>query len=288
MTIPSITSGFFTSVGQTSFTTKGTSTFLVPQGVFEIGVVCIGGGGSGSKGANGAEQPGGGGGGLRWISGLPVTPGETLTVFVGYGGTSVPSATTSVGVAGTWSYISRGANVLVRADGGNGANLWTSGTATGGTGGQGTSIGPGPFGGTVGGGDGGAGGNTIGTNDSGGGGAGGYSGTGGNGAGSQNATAQAGSGGGGAGGEDSGSQGYGGGGVGLLGGGANGTTTATVGNGGSGGSSGSTGNGGAYGGGGGGFDSNSNLAAGNGADGAVRIIWGLGRNYPSTNTGDIS
>lgn len=290
MTIPSITAGFFNSVGQQVYTTKGTSTFVVPQGVFQINAVCVGGGGSGAKGANGSEQPGGGGGGLRWISSLPVTPGETLNVYVGYGGTA-PISRGSAGIAGTWSYISRGVDILVYADGGNGANLWTSGTAAGGTGGQGMPIGNGPFGGTVGGGSGGGGGDggsSIGVNNSGGGGAGGYSGSGGNGAGSQNTTAQAGSGGGGAGGEDSGTQGYGGGGVGLLGEGANGTATATIGNGGSGGSPGSVGNGGAYGGGGGGYDANNDTApAGNGADGAVRIIWGLGRSYPSTNTGDI-
>jgi len=39
-----------------------------------------------------------------------------------------------------------------------------------------------------------------------------------------------------------------------------------------------------YGGGGAGADG---LNGGNGGDGAVRIIWGVGRDYPSTNTQDF-
>jgi hypothetical protein len=68
----------------------------------------------------------------------------------------------------------------------------------------------------------------------------------------------------------------GGGGVGILGQGANGSAN---GGGGSGGSNGGS-IGGAYGG-GGGTDGN------NGGTGAVRIIWGAGRSFPSTNTGNV-
>ena len=42
-----------------------------------------------------------------------------------------------------------------------------------------------------------------------------------------------------------------------------------------------------YGGGGAGAEDDSPSAGGNGAQGAVRIIWGIGRSYPSTNTGDV-
>jgi hypothetical protein len=46
--------------------------------------------------------------------------------------------------------------------------------------------------------------------------------------------------------------------------------------------------GGEYGGGGGGGDGNNNVyGTGAGAGGAVRIIWGLGRAFPSTRTGDL-
>jgi len=110
--------------------------------------------------------------------------------------------------------------------------------------------------------------------ESGGGGAAGYAGNGGNGGtynGSEFIDPQSGSGGGGAGGFMSG-----GGGVGILGQGANGSAN---GGGGSGGSNGGS-IGGAYGG-GGGTDGN------NGGTGAVRIIWGAGRSFPSTNTGNV-
>jgi hypothetical protein len=47
--------------------------------------------------------------------------------------------------------------------------------------------------------------------------------------------------------------------------------------------------GGLYGGGGGGSDNSSGSASfsGDGAVGAVRIIWGDGRAFPSTNTGNL-
>jgi hypothetical protein len=94
--------------------------------------------------------------------------------------------------------------------------------------------------------------------------------------------------------------GGGGGGVGILGegssgsGGAGSTADGSGGGGGSGGSagqggeanSGNGGNGGLYGGGGGGADraSFSSFVPGPGAGGAVRIIWGGDRSFPSTNT----
>jgi hypothetical protein len=50
------------------------------------------------------------------------------------------------------------------------------------------------------------------------------------------------------------------------------------------------GNGGGYGGGGGGglggSGTGQSVTAGNGAGGAVRIIWGPGRSFPATNTAD--
>ena len=51
---------------------------------------------------------------------------------------------------------------------------------------------------------------------------------------------------------------------------------------------GSSATGGNYGGGGGGqSDDGSNSIGCNGGDGAVRIIWGSGREFPSTNTADV-
>lgn len=142
-----------------------------------------------------------------------------------------------------------------------------------------------------GGGDGGAGGDVSGNfNGSGGGGAGGYSGNGGKG-GNRDINGSTGTGGGGGGGGGSYDYVYGaysageGGGVGLLGEGSSGT------GGGSGywydngedvnpaGSGGGGGTGTRYGGGGG--------RGGIGQRGAIRIIWGSGRSYPSTNTADV-
>ncbi|MFZ9740437.1 MAG: hypothetical protein ACO3CQ_00935 [Candidatus Nanopelagicaceae bacterium] len=60
----------------------------VPAGITSISAVLIGGGGSGGLGNNQREQDGGGGGGLRYINGMPVTPGEQLRICVGLGGTA--------------------------------------------------------------------------------------------------------------------------------------------------------------------------------------------------------
>ena len=42
-----------------------------------------------------------------------------------------------------------------------------------------------------------------------------------------------------------------------------------------------------YGGGGSGAEDDSGAGGADGGQGAVRIIWGPGRSYPSTNTGDV-
>lgn len=274
-----------TPAGQQAFITVGTTSWTVPAGVNTISAVCIGAGASSSSG--------GGGGGLRWINDLPVTPGETLTVVVGKSNTVSLAEDSS---------IKRGTNVLVY---GGGAGLSGSYNRLGG---RGSTVGAGPYGGTIGGGNGGHSDSTLtyGSPGSvgdfvggGGGGAGGYSGAGGSGAGSGQ-TAAAGTGGGGGGGGRSTSapnpSGGGGGGVGLYGEGTSGAAgsnaySAGGGGGGSGGTSGAAGNyslttgtyslGGTYGGGGGG-----GTYYGYGQQGAVRIIWGTGRAFPSTLTTD--
>lgn len=276
--------------GQQAFTTVGSTSFVVPTGVTSISVVCV----QGGRGGN--SYYGGAGGALRYLNSISVTPGETLTIAVGAGGTGTNTILSSGGNVGGASSVSRGGTTLI-----------SSATATGGG---------------VGGGNGGAGG--IGTIQStpygdvrcggGGGGAGGYSGNGGAAGGT---TPAAGSGGGGGGGGRTtytsgplgtppndfyaGRDGAGGGGVGLLGQGSNGTAGAntstlfaTAGGGGSGGTAGSGGTGGLYGGGGAAFatykQSNGieQFFSGNaGGQGAVRIIWGAGRAFPSTNTGNV-
>ena len=65
-----------------SFTSSGT--FSVPSGTTSVDVLVVAGGGAGHGTYHGA---GGGAGGLVYRPGFPVTPGGTVTVTVGAGGT---------------------------------------------------------------------------------------------------------------------------------------------------------------------------------------------------------
>ena len=261
-------------VGQQQYTTAGTYSWTAPAGVYSVSVVAIGGGGGAGQvaGYNGLDIGGAGGGGLGWKNNISVTPGNLYTVVVGAGG---PNNTSG----GTSYFIS---TATVAGYGGEYGRGNQGGSSPGGT-----------FVGT-GGGNGGSGGNSF-NYAGGGGGAGGYSGSGGDGAvGSGGADiGTAGSGGGGGGGTSSMRSG-GGGGVGIYGQGASGGSGGNGGGGqgGSGGSMGQTestgdytgGNGGAFGGGGGGASDGNSRLGGVGGVGAVRIIWGFGRAFPSTNT----
>lgn len=268
--------------GQVAYTTAGSYSWTVPAGVTSVSVVCVGGGGGGGSSGDGAG--GGGGGGLGYKNNISVTPGASIPLVVGAAGAS--------GGAGGTSYFSSPS--IVQGIGGSAGASVSSGT--GGAGGSYTGDG---------GGSGGNGGNGTGAdsnNDNvgeggGGGGAGGYSGNGGNGW-STSTASQNGSGGGAGGGGGSDGGGGGGGGVGILGQGTSGTgggyNSPSYSNGGSGGENGTASgpqtsgngfNGGAYGGGGGGVDSGT--VGGLGGVGAVRIIWGPGRSFPTTQTGDL-
>jgi len=270
--------------GQIIYTEPGTYTFTVPDNVYHLSAVCIGGGGAGAWGQTGREQSGGGGGGLRFINYLPVTPGEILTVIVGAGGLT-PATNNSNGGNGGASNIKRGANTLIEAGGGSGS-VYINGASTGGAGGQGTTIGAGPFGGFVGGSFGGDGGDSDAAINGGGGGASGYYGSGGEGA--SPLFIPVGSASGAFGGDTDGTIAGGGGGVGLLGGASANTTIASQGNfgGTNGGSAGTSGNGGLYGGGGGGADGNTQPQT-NGGSGGVRIIWSSNREYPNSRVANI-
>ena len=115
------------------FTTTGTSTFTVPAGVTAVKVTVVaGGGGGGGPSALGRAGGGGGGGGTasEWVTGL--TPGGTVTVTVGAGGTVSAGATGGTG--GTSSF---GAFCSATGGaGGVGGNVFggggAAGTATGG------------------------------------------------------------------------------------------------------------------------------------------------------------
>ncbi|QQN73167.1 hypothetical protein [Croceicoccus sp. YJ47] len=227
--------------------------WTVPRGVREICALCIGAGGVRTSQTSLA----GAGGGLAWKNRIPVTPGETLTIRVGKRHVTFDAATR----ASTASYIARAGQYLAHASGGGEGDQYGTPTVHDG------------------GGNGGAG-------SYGGGGAGGYSGKGGNG-GASNIAPLPGEGGGGGGAYvSSGSDVYhGGGGVGLYGqaaSGAAGTFNSQGGKGGSGGAPGTTLAGGDYGGGG------SYTVGAKAGRGAVRIIWGPKRAFPSTQVDQAS
>ena len=278
---------FVAAVGQQEYTTAGTFTFTVPANCTSISAVTIGGGGGGA-GADGraGDGMGGGGGGALCYGTIAVTPGEILSVTVGTGGNGGGTGG-AAGSTGGLSRISRGATNLLTANGGNGG-VYRNTTATA----QSTFSANASVTSSGGGNGGGAGGSPT-NGGSGGGGAGGYGGAGGTGGGTAAPTAGSGGGGGGGGNITSGgnARAWGGGGTGILGSGANGTVGtngSTAGGGGSSGAAGSNGtpNTGTYGGGGGAADTDGTFAGGTGAGGAVRIIWGTGRSYPSTTVTD--
>ena len=277
------------------FNTQTSSTWTVPAGVTSISMICIGAGGGGRSFSSGSNLGGGGGGGgMAYVNNFGVTPGASVTVRVGNGGSGFQTTATNSNRAGDGgaSEIVIGGTIRCRATGGSGGSS------------------PSTFGGSVGSGvtgsvlsSGGPGGRTDGglaNNLGGGGGAAGFQGfAGGQGAHSRtssdirNATAGTGGGGGGGGRKSwiiANSRGGHGGGTGVLGQTTNGAagandltsgTAAPAGNGGSG----SGGSGKLYGGGGGGGYNMSSIAELNGGSGAVRIMWpGNLRSYPSTRT----
>ena len=299
--------------GQKVFTSVGTTTWTVPVGVTSITAVCVGGGGGASGGSAASDGgTGGGGGGLSYGS-TSVTAGDILYIQVGAGGTGGRSynydnvgSQGSAGNPGQSSYIKTGSHsgtaLLEGGGGGGGAFGFGSSGGSGGTS-TGTSR--------VGGGSGGSGGSNDCARSGGGAGAGGYGGNGGNGANGSitdlsGSSGTGGAGGGGANANDLVTEVYNsGGGVGIEASGINGLggsgssqyTTLAAGRPGSNGisatsSSGNASNqravGGRYGGGGGTKRQTSTFAnvrdGGNGGQGAVRIVWGPTRSYPSTNT----
>tara|TARA_R110000824_G_scaffold158542_1_gene332530 strand:+ start:9362 stop:10867 length:1506 start_codon:yes stop_codon:yes gene_type:complete len=280
---PYSTGTSFTSaspIGQQLYSSAGSYSWTAPTGVTSVSAVVIGGGGGGPKAHDGN---GGGGGALSYLTSYTVVAGNSYTVYVGGGGNGT---TNSTGNAGTGSYFVNTSTLY--AAGGNGGPAGNQGPVARTTGRIGS-----------GGGEGGAGVSSRGGAC----GAGGYAGNGGDCAYTDTQPSAAPAGGGGSASYNFDSPGsHGGGGVGILGQGASGgqctsSQSDAYGLGGSGGdngglasgpfSSGSSGTGGRYGGGGGRGSNNSGVIGGYGGSGGVRIIWGNGRAYPSTNTGDL-
>jgi hypothetical protein len=122
----------------TSFTASGT--LSVPVGVTAVDVLVVAGGGGGGYGPSGCGtgafySGGGGAGGLIYRPGFPVTPGGTVSVTVGCGGTNGTSCGTAA-PAGQDSVFG-----TLTAKGGGGGGGRTSGGASGGSGGGGGSPG---------------------------------------------------------------------------------------------------------------------------------------------------
>lgn len=130
--------------------------FVVPDGVTQLTVSMVAGGGSGplngSSSLSLTNGTGGGGGFVRAT--IDVTPGETLFVIVGEGGhdatdflggipgggqaATVPAGRDTGGAGGGYSALKRGSNFLLIAGAGGGAGWSVSGTANaaGGAGGN--------------------------------------------------------------------------------------------------------------------------------------------------------
>lgn len=127
--------------GVQAYTTPGTYTFTVPQGVNQIMFIATGGGGSGAaKGNNSRPAPGGGGGGGNYIDAMSVTPGQQIPVVVGAGGAGV------LGMNDDGTFGNPGGNSSVGscvAYGGKGAgnNFLGYDISRGGAGGEGGSYG---------------------------------------------------------------------------------------------------------------------------------------------------
>lgn len=131
---------------QQTFT--GSGTFTIPSGISQVKVTVVAGGGAGG-GGTAAATPGDGGGsggtGIKYLSGL--TPGNTLTVTVGNGGTGVSGL---AGNNGASSSVSSGTQTIttITTNGGSGGVLASQGPGAGGAAGTGGDF---NFGGTAGG-----------------------------------------------------------------------------------------------------------------------------------------
>ena len=308
--------------GEEVLTTVGTTTWTVPVGVTSVTAVCIGGGGGGggfSPSSSGGGGAGGGGGGAVAYGSFSVTPGDTLYIRVGSGGTGgISQFSPTNGTSGQSSYIKTGSHSgtsLLEGGGGNGGGAGSIGDY--GSGGiAGSSTGTARSGGTSGGSGGSGSLSARGGRGGGGGGAGGYgtSGLGGGGGGSNltdltdNTGGYGWNGAGGGGGcssvLSSDVNNYGGG-VGIYDGtrftgavDAPGGESAAPGSNNSGGFGGNSSGGtsfsettksvaGSYGGGGGTMRANTTTfvrSGGTGGQGAVRIVWGYGRNFANSTS----
>lgn len=127
-----------------TYSTVGSTNYVVPQGVTSLTVKAWGAGGGGGAGGSGVAGAAGGAGGYASAT-ISVTPGETLSLRVGGGGggggiVTAINVNGSGGGGGGYSGIFRGTTpLLIGAGGGGGAGARYTGAAPGvGGGGGGT------------------------------------------------------------------------------------------------------------------------------------------------------
>ena len=124
--------------GSQTYSTSGTYSFVVPQGIYSLSLDKMsGGGGGGPSGYHSGDchsgVPGLAGEAYTTPQSFSVTPGETLTVIIGAGGTGgccwAFQAPQRIGTAGGYSYVKRGATTLYdRAGGAARGGIFASGT----------------------------------------------------------------------------------------------------------------------------------------------------------------
>ncbi len=162
-----------------SYTTPGTYSWTVPDGLTLISIVATGGGGGGG-GLSGPNAGPAGGAGALVTSTLSVTSGQVLNLVVGGGGGAGANGP-SVGCCGYYdgaggggggsSNVDAGSNTQIIAGGGGGGGTYHGGAGgsaggTGGAGGNGGGSFAGPGGGGGSGGTGGVAGSSLGTSGS--------------------------------------------------------------------------------------------------------------------------
>lgn len=130
-----------------AFTSNGT--FTIPTGVTALKVTVVGGGGGGGGGSstcNPIQGWAGGGGGTSIVYLTGLTPGNTISVTIGAGGTA--GATAGNGGAGGNSSIQSGTQTITTVTGnGGGAGLYNnSAGGAGGSGSNATFVIPGQYG----------------------------------------------------------------------------------------------------------------------------------------------
>lgn len=121
-------------VGQAHFDRPGTYHWICPEGVTEVSVAMVGGGGSGESHSNVNSRYCGQGGHLRWKNNVKVVPGQTYSIRVGESSTgryntssSALGISTLTGVGGSLNGENGGPSILMKDSGYRGGNAGGAG-----------------------------------------------------------------------------------------------------------------------------------------------------------------